>query len=75
MPSFPPFTTLLKTPLSPSTIGDIFSESFSFEPQSSDTHDAAPLESPDFVQFEAPAHTSPSELCQSTQVKSLQSHL
>jgi len=75
IPSLPPFTTLLETPLSPSTTGDIFPESSSLEPQSSNAHDAPPLESPDSVQSEAPAHTSPPALRQSTRVKSLPSHL
>jgi hypothetical protein len=62
MPSFPPFTTLLEKLLSPSTTGDIFSESSSLEPHPSNAHNAAPLESLDYVQSEAPAHTSPFEL-------------
>jgi hypothetical protein len=72
---FPPFSTLLKMSLSPSPTDDIFSEPFSLEPQSSDAHDAAPLKSPDSVQSETPAHTSPLELRRSTRVKSLQSYL
>jgi hypothetical protein len=61
--------------LSPSTTGDIFPESSSLEPQSSNDHDTAPLKSLDFVQSEAPAHTFQPALCRSTQVKSLPFHL
>jgi hypothetical protein len=75
MPSFPPFTTLLETPLSPSTSGDICPESSSLEPQSSNAHDDATLESPDSVPSEAPAPASPPALRRSTRVKSLPSHL
>jgi hypothetical protein len=75
MPSFPPFTTLLETPLSSSTSGDIFPESSSLEPQSSNAHDDATLESPDSVPSEAPAPASPPALHRSTRVKSLPSHL
>jgi len=75
MPSFPPFTTLLETPLSHSTTGDICPESSSLEPQSSNAHDVATLESPDSAPSEAPAHTSPPALRRSTRVKSLPSHL
>jgi hypothetical protein len=75
MPSFPLFTTLLKTPLSPPNTGDIYPESSSPEPHSSNAHEAALLKSLDSVQFEAPVHISPLELRQSTQVKSFTSHL
>jgi len=75
MPSFPPFTTLLETSLSHSTTGDICPESSSLELQSSTAHDVAPLESPDSVSSEAPAHTSPPALRRSTRVKSFPSHL
>jgi hypothetical protein len=75
MPSFPPFTTLLETPLSSSTSGDICPESSSLEPQSSNAHDDATLESPDYVPSEAPAPASPPAFRRSTRVKSLPSHL
>jgi hypothetical protein len=75
MPSFPPFTTLLEPPLSHSTSGDICPESSSFEPQSSNAHDVATLESLDSAPSEAPAHTFPPALRLSTRVKSLPSHL
>jgi hypothetical protein len=73
--SFPPFTTLIEPPLSPSTPGNICPESSSLEPQSSNAHDVATLESPDSTPSEAPAHTSPPALRRSTWVKSLPSHL
>jgi hypothetical protein len=38
MPYFPPFTTLLESPLSSSTTGDICPESSSLEQQSSNAH-------------------------------------
>jgi hypothetical protein len=75
MPFFPPFTTLLESPLSHSTTGDICPESFSLEPQSSNAHDVATLESPDSAPSEAPAHTSPPVVRRSTRIKSLPSHL
>jgi hypothetical protein len=65
----------LSLSLSHSTTGDIFPESSSLESQSSNAHDAAPLESLDSVQSEAPAHTSPPALRRSTRVKSLPSYL
>jgi len=73
--SFPLFPTLLETPLSPPPTSDIFPESSSLELHSSDAYKITPLKSPDFVQSEAPVHTSPLELHRSTWVKSLQSHL
>jgi hypothetical protein len=75
MPSFPPFTTLLETHLSHSTTGDICPEFSSLEPQSSNAHDVAPLESPNSVPFEAPTHTSPPALLRSTWEKSFPSYL
>jgi hypothetical protein len=72
---FPPFTTLLETPLSPSTTSDIFSELSSLKPHLSDAHNATLLESPDSGHSEAPTHTPPLELRRSTLVKSLPSHL
>jgi hypothetical protein len=73
------FPSLYHTPkdvsLSHSTTGDNCPESSSLEPQSSNAPDIATLEFPDSAPSEAPAHTSPHALRQSTQVKSLPSHL
>ena len=75
MPSFPPFTTLLEIPLSPTPTSNVLLESTSLEHQSSDSLDTAPLVSPGSVPSEDPICTPPPDLRRSTRVRSLPSHL
>jgi hypothetical protein len=75
MPSFPPFTTLLKIPLSPTPTSNVLSESTSLEQQSSDPLDATPFASLGSIPSKDLICTPPFDLRQSTRVRSLPSHL
>jgi transposase InsO family protein len=75
MPSFPPFTTLLEIPLSPTPTSNVLPESISLEQQSSDALDATSPTSPGSVPSEDPICTPPPDLRRSTRVRSLPSHL
>jgi hypothetical protein len=75
MPSFPPFTTLLEIPLSPTPISNVLPESTSLKQQSSDALDTASPAYPGSIPSEDPIYTPPPDLYQSTRVRSLPSHL
>jgi hypothetical protein len=88
MPSFPPFTTLLEIPLSPTPTSNVLLESLPLEHQSFDAPESLPLEhqssdaldaaspaSPGSVSSEDPVYTPPPDLRRSTRVRSLPSHL
>jgi hypothetical protein len=75
MPSFPPFTTLLEIPLSPTPTSNVLLESTSLKQQSFDALDATPPMSPGSVPSEDPICTPPPDLRRSTRVRSLPFHL
>jgi hypothetical protein len=75
MPSSPPFTTLLKIPLSPTSTSNVLPESTLLEPQSSNALGAALSASPGSVPSKDPVCTPPPDLHRSTRVRSLPSHL
>jgi hypothetical protein len=62
MPSFPPFTTLLEIPFSPTPTSNALPESTSFKQQSSDALNAALPASPGSVPSEDPIYTPPPDL-------------
>ena len=75
MPYFPPFTTLLEIPLSPTPTSNVLLESTSPEQQSFDALDVVSLASLGSVPSEDPICTPPHNLHRSTRVRSLPSHL
>jgi hypothetical protein len=72
---FPPFTTLLETPLSPTPIDDVLPKPLSLEQHSFETLDAALLVSSGYVPSEDLGYILPPNLRLFTQVRSFSSHL
>jgi hypothetical protein len=75
MPFYPPFTTLLEIPLSPTLTSNVLPESLPLEQQSSDALDSTSPTSPGSVSSKDLVCTPPPDLRRSTRVRSLPSHL